>query len=260
MILRRITENIKSQNWFVVGIELVILVLGVFIGIQVSNWNEERKERQIAAGYLDRLENDLREEIDNYHRYIDYYELVYKHTNDALEAFSKPVETLDSEFLVDLYQASQRWNIGIRRGTYDELLASGRIGLIADQNTRAMLSNHYEASFGRMMTLERSTNPTYRAVLRMKMDERVQYLVRENCGDTYTVTDTNNFYLTLPSECEINIPDDISNRAIQSLHADEKVRSELRFHVSEIGGLLGSIRNGIEMNQAVLSELAGDSQ
>lgn len=47
MILRRITEPMKDQNWFAVGIELVILVLGVFIGIQVANWNEARKDRAV---------------------------------------------------------------------------------------------------------------------------------------------------------------------------------------------------------------------
>ena len=44
-MLRRLNENMKQQNWAAIGIELVILVLGVFIGMQVSNWNEEREAR-----------------------------------------------------------------------------------------------------------------------------------------------------------------------------------------------------------------------
>jgi hypothetical protein len=90
MILGRVTEYVKTQNWFAVGVELVILVLGVFIGIQVSNWNESRQEQQIAAGYLDRLRNDFRVESENYRRYINYYESVHAHAIDALEAFSRP--------------------------------------------------------------------------------------------------------------------------------------------------------------------------
>ena len=34
MLLRRITKHIKEQNWFAVGIDFVIVVFGVFIGIQ----------------------------------------------------------------------------------------------------------------------------------------------------------------------------------------------------------------------------------
>lgn len=62
MFLRRITDHVKSQNWFAVGLELVILVLGVFIGMQVSNLNEERVqatafERKLIAVQLEMSEN-----------------------------------------------------------------------------------------------------------------------------------------------------------------------------------------------------------
>ena len=44
MILRRITEHVKAQNWFAVGLDFLIVVVGVFIGIQVSNWNAARSD------------------------------------------------------------------------------------------------------------------------------------------------------------------------------------------------------------------------
>jgi len=44
MILRRIAEHLKQQHWTGVFIELAIVVLGVFLGMQVSNWNAERAE------------------------------------------------------------------------------------------------------------------------------------------------------------------------------------------------------------------------
>lgn len=31
----------KTQNWFAVGLDFVIVVFGVVIGIQVANWNDE---------------------------------------------------------------------------------------------------------------------------------------------------------------------------------------------------------------------------
>ena len=42
MLLRRISEHVKAQNWTAIALDFVIVVLGVFIGIQVSNWNEHR--------------------------------------------------------------------------------------------------------------------------------------------------------------------------------------------------------------------------
>lgn len=39
MLLRSITQHVKDQNWFAVSIDFCIVVVGVFIGIQVANWN-----------------------------------------------------------------------------------------------------------------------------------------------------------------------------------------------------------------------------
>lgn len=63
VILRRIVERLKRQEWTTVAIELVLVVVGVFIGIQVSNWNEARKEHALEAVYLDRIAADIRSDI-----------------------------------------------------------------------------------------------------------------------------------------------------------------------------------------------------
>ena len=55
MILQRISENIRSQNWFAVTVEFVIVVVGVFMGLQVQDWNEARKERIEEHELLGRL-------------------------------------------------------------------------------------------------------------------------------------------------------------------------------------------------------------
>ena len=49
MPLRRFVAHARKQDWMAIGIAFVLLVLGVFPGIQVSNWNAERENRQKAA-------------------------------------------------------------------------------------------------------------------------------------------------------------------------------------------------------------------
>jgi len=39
MILRRVAKSIRARDWFSFSIEFAIVVAGVFIGIQVANWN-----------------------------------------------------------------------------------------------------------------------------------------------------------------------------------------------------------------------------
>ena len=63
MILRRIAEHLKQQHWTGVFIELAIVVLGVFIGMQVSNWNEDRVSRASEVRHLQEISEDLRADI-----------------------------------------------------------------------------------------------------------------------------------------------------------------------------------------------------
>ena len=55
MLLRRVTQHIKAQNWFAVLVDFVIVVVGVFVGLQVQDWNDARKERQQEQVLLSRL-------------------------------------------------------------------------------------------------------------------------------------------------------------------------------------------------------------
>jgi hypothetical protein len=64
MILRRVVEHLRQQHWTAIGIELVIVVLGVFIGTQVSNWNDDRIERNLARGDLSQIAADLRSQVE----------------------------------------------------------------------------------------------------------------------------------------------------------------------------------------------------
>ena len=63
MILRRLAQNLKQQNWTAIWIEFVLLVCGVFLGIQVSNWNEDRKDLALEAVYLQRIAADVRSDV-----------------------------------------------------------------------------------------------------------------------------------------------------------------------------------------------------
>jgi len=63
MIMRRLAQSLKEQNWTAICIEFVLLVVGVFLGIQVANWNAARIERALEATYLSRLADDVRSDI-----------------------------------------------------------------------------------------------------------------------------------------------------------------------------------------------------
>ena len=60
MILRRVIEHVKKQEWTAVFLDFLIVVVGVFIGIQVSNWNAARADRVEERQLLMRLDDEAR--------------------------------------------------------------------------------------------------------------------------------------------------------------------------------------------------------
>ena len=59
MAFHRVVDHLKRQNWTAVALDLAIVVLGVFIGLQVDGWNQARKDRGDAQTYLVRIHSDL---------------------------------------------------------------------------------------------------------------------------------------------------------------------------------------------------------
>ncbi len=48
MILHDLADAIRGQNWFTVLIELAVVVVGIFLGLQIDDWNERRKENSLV--------------------------------------------------------------------------------------------------------------------------------------------------------------------------------------------------------------------
>ncbi|GGD15321.1 hypothetical protein [Aquisalinus flavus] len=74
MILRRLASAIRRQDWFTVAVETLIVVFGVFIGLQVNNWNDARMLRSEADGLVLRLQveaADVRADMAAYHALND---------------------------------------------------------------------------------------------------------------------------------------------------------------------------------------------
>ncbi len=64
MILRRIAHHLQQQQWTAVLIELVIVILGVFLGFQVSDWASERASRSAETRHLEEIAEDLRADAE----------------------------------------------------------------------------------------------------------------------------------------------------------------------------------------------------
>jgi len=141
MIIRRLGQAIARQDWFVVFIELVVLVVGIFIGLQVDDWNQARKDRADERRFLGALHEDvvLAERLSARvrERRLSRRDAVIS-ANDVLFGHAER-DSLTAEECITV-ATSNYFNITVTGfPSLEELIATGRLGIIRDEELRAAL-------------------------------------------------------------------------------------------------------------------------
>lgn len=232
MLLRRITEHVSSQNWFAVGLDFVIVVLGVYIGIQVSNWNDARIDTQRGENFAGRLLADMRLEFSIYESEAAYYSTVHDYALRAEELLDIDDPAFDNEFVVSAYNATQFTYTEPTQSTYDELLATGNLYLLQDANLRnAALFLYNTTNRSRLSNHVRES--AYRERVRRIMPYDVQQAVREQCGDV--IDRITGFTSGIPADCRLDFGHERIADAAQVLRNDPFLRSDLVYFLSSIG-------------------------
>ena len=124
MIFRRFFERLRQREWFAVLIELLIVIVGVFIGIQVSNWNDDRVTNQKAVVFTARLVQDMREEAWHRQALLEYYGDVLANAERTVDALEGRQPLSDEALLIAAYRATQYTQNTRRRATFDELTST----------------------------------------------------------------------------------------------------------------------------------------
>lgn len=147
MIHRRWTERLKQHGWFAVGVDLLVVVVGILIALQVGAWAERRDDRRLEQVYLQRLREDLeieRGRMDAAERYanarIEAARLLGRLVLDPALAGEPPTRVPWA-----IETASWRSFPRINAYVYSELQSSGRLVLIRSTRLRRSLAEHYTA-------------------------------------------------------------------------------------------------------------------
>jgi hypothetical protein len=144
MILRNIANAIRGQDWATVVIEFFIVVVGIFVGLQVDDWNQARNDQALEQEYLSRLQADTQWNIENFHRLETIFESKAAFINLLRESpATELLLTEPKEFLQGLDHSAYIALPAVREATFSELTSSGRISLLQDFELRGELSSFY---------------------------------------------------------------------------------------------------------------------
>ncbi|MEM6537223.1 MAG: hypothetical protein AAF668_05780 [Pseudomonadota bacterium] len=139
MILRRVIEHVRTQNWTAVLLDFLIVVGGVFVGLQGQEWSERREDAARATSLEQRLLSDFDSIISDLERgvtrteeYMDAGEEVY-----AILKSGMPNKDVDFGQLLNLAGSSYPPAGGAP--TYTEMVSTGDLDLLQDTKLRQAL-------------------------------------------------------------------------------------------------------------------------
>ncbi len=235
MILRRLSQSLKEQNWTAIWIEFILLVSGVFLGMQVSNWNAEREINKKADIFTERLKADLRNEAFFYQYMIEYNQDVLASAEKAVNALTGKVPSSDEQLLINAYRATQYKNPQRFRASYDEMISTGNIGLIKDQKLRLTAMRIYNVVAMDKFAQE-GVESHYREAFRMSIDNDVQRALAKQCGDRYVKRgDYQAILNAIDYPCTLDLPQREIDEAVKTLRSNPQFIPYLRVRIADIG-------------------------
>ena len=140
-ILGRLAAAVREQNWFAVALEVVIVIVGVVIGFQVTAWGNERAERAREQVLLRGLHADFVENRAVYERVATRREETVQQMGDLLAMTGPSPAEPDPAVFDSLLSGLLGWiNLDPTVGRVDALLESGQIALVRADSLQAALS------------------------------------------------------------------------------------------------------------------------
>ena len=125
--------------------EIILVVIGILIALQINNWNQSQREKRIETQYLNNIVRDLNEQLSSIELQMEYEQSFYVAASYLIEEYNKDhAFTLDSIFYKRATLLTSRKTFVITDPTYTDLLSSGNINLIKDQSYKDKLLNYYQ--------------------------------------------------------------------------------------------------------------------
>ncbi len=129
MILRRVIKHFRNQEWTAIFLDFLIVVVGVFVGLQVSNWNAVRGDEAEYVRALERLDTEVNENFAIIDDIDPDIEQSLQNVQQAIVALQSCTESEKNQqsINVGLTEIRGTYGIHLRRHALDELTSNLRL-------------------------------------------------------------------------------------------------------------------------------------
>ena len=145
---RKIRQQLLSENrlskylLYAIG-EILLVVIGILIALQINNWNEQSKNANSEAEYYCRLLEDLQQDGEQFDVLIEQAEARLKASNQAIRLLSeKQTNSIAIGKQLDMSTKAIYIDFKPNNSTFEDLKSSN-LSIIKDKEIIEVLNNYY---------------------------------------------------------------------------------------------------------------------
>jgi len=145
MILNRLSKAIRKQDWFTVALEFVIVVFGIFVGLQANEWAQERQDRKHEQAALERLFLESQNALSLLEEDLQGTLRLNQLRRDAVQFVDSdaPVPENQLPLKIGINTLARFPSVLPVSVTYDELKSSGQMQLIRSAELRDQVAEFH---------------------------------------------------------------------------------------------------------------------
>jgi hypothetical protein len=144
-VLKRIASNVRRHDWFAVGIEIFVVMIGLMLAFQLDRWRESIAERRQERTIIDRLIEDVETDVPAIEHAIalqsirlELIDLLMDVAQDPAAATRDPLV-----FLGSVNQAAYTFTPVLTSQTFENLRSTGELRLILDEPVKSVMFDYY---------------------------------------------------------------------------------------------------------------------
>jgi hypothetical protein len=147
---RKIRQNLimenKASKYFKYAVgEIILVVIGILIALQINNWNENRKSNKVEAIYLKNIHRDLKEQLVSIDIQIEYEKGFCTAVSKIKSDYAKnSVFIIDSSFYANATIITSRKTFVITDPTFRDLISSGNLNVLRNDVFKDQLIKYYQ--------------------------------------------------------------------------------------------------------------------
>jgi hypothetical protein len=171
-IRQKLIAQGKTTNYIKYAIgEIVLVVIGILIALQINNWNEERKNHRLEASYYCKLLEDVNQDAFEIKNQIDINQLRINSSNKFIALLQQSKFTQPEVMEAMLGSVSKTtFTFQPSKAAFEDLKSSGNLGLLRDLTIKNKLVAYYTKLEGLIDVIDANSDASIDAFFNYQKD------------------------------------------------------------------------------------------